>query len=251
MIQYLVPEIYYLLEGILAYEEGNHKVQLGPQDYLVTSDLESKFILSALSDVEFLYVSSAPGFSEVSQRLNELMQLAVDIEIKDGYTADHCYRIQQLSYRTGLELGLDSNSLFRLDNASYLHDIGKIKVPLEILQKPDKLSMDEWRIMQQHPIFGREFLENTLIKDAAPIVEQHHERLDGSGYPYHLAGDDIMVEASIVAVADSFDAMTTDRPYRARLSREDAYAELKQGAGIVYEQEVVKAFLSAVKKISH
>ncbi len=166
--------------------------------------------------------------------------------MKDGYTADHCRRLQRLSYATGQQLGLSQTELYRLDFGSLLHDIGKIEVPVEILQKPGKLTPGEWERVKQHPSLGREMLATTHVKEAGIVVEQHHERLDGSGYPYGLSGKDILTEAYIVAVADTFDAMTTDRPYRKALSDEVAFEEIRKYAGVHYPREVVDAFFEAV-----
>lgn len=226
------------------------EVILRPRDYLVTRDLEAPVNLVARSDVTLLYITSTPFFHEISNNIQQLMRLAVDIEEKDGYTADHCGRIQKLSYLTATELGLPPRQLNLLDYGAYLHDVGKIKVPLSILQKPGKLDRDEWQIIQQHPSFGRELLEPTFMKEAGKIVEQHHERLDGSGYPFGLMGEEILPESYIVAVADTYDAMTTDRPYRKALRPEVAFAELERYSNIHYPAEVVRAFASAVEKAS-
>ncbi len=235
-------ETYYILEGTLRH--GSAK--LGAGDYIVTSGLSEATTLSASSEVRFLYITTQPIFHRLSQELSQLMRLAVDVEVRDGYTAEHCERLQTLAYATGQELGLSSERLHLLDYGAYLHDIGKIKVPLEILQKPAALNASEWQIVKQHPTFGRELLETTFLSDAGTIVEQHHERLDGSGYPHGLAGDDILVESSIVAVADTYDAMTTDRPYRRALRPEEAFRELERYAGHHYPKEVVAAFVSAL-----
>ncbi len=239
-------ETYYILAGTLRYGAST----LGTGDYIVTSGLDEACTLSALSEVRFLYFTTKPIFHTLSQELDELMRLAVEVELRDGYTAGHCRRLQTLSYATGQELGLPPDRLYLLDYGAYLHDVGKVKVPLDILQKPSALSAPEWHIVKQHPTFGRELLETTYLKEAGAIVEQHHERRDGSGYPYGLSGDDILIESSVVAVADTYDAMTTDRPYRRALSPEQAFGELKQYAGLHYPKEVVSAFISALSRLS-
>ena len=176
------------------------------------------------------------------------MALAVEVELKDGYTADHCSRLQALSYATDQELGLSSTELYRLNYGAYLHDLGKVTVPIEILQKPAKLTAEEWTIMKRHPTTGREMLAATVLGDVGPLVEQHHERFDGSGYPYGLVGDDILPGAYIIAVADTYDAMTTDKVYRKDLGPKVSFAELTKYAGIHYAKEVVEAFFAAVKR---
>ena len=240
-------ETYYILEGRLRSDAASGSVSVGAGDYLVTESLAESYTLLAQTDVRFLYFTSQPTFHEISQELGELMRLAVEVEIKDGYTAEHCRRLQVLSYAAGQELGLTQDRLYLLDYGAYLHDVGKVKVPARILQKPSALTHAEWTIMKKHPIFGRELLEKTYLRRAGIIVEQHHERFDGSGYPHALSGEGILPESYIVAVADAYDAMTTDRPYRRAAPPEQAFAELRKYAGIYYPEEVVSAFISVVK----
>lgn len=248
-------ETYYLLEGALRYDPSGERrgrerpspLIVGPGDHIVTKALAEPVTFVAQRDVRFLYVTSQPIFHEVSQKVGELMRLSIEVEVRDGYTAEHCYRLQALSYATGRVLGLPPNRLYLLNFGAYLHDVGKIKVPAAILQKPAALTPDEWAIIKKHPTFGRELLESTFMSEAGAIVEQHHERSDGSGYPYGLSGDAILVEASIVAVADTYDAMTTDRPYRRASSPAEACAEIRRYAGRHYPVEVVEAFFEALR----
>ncbi len=242
-------ETYYIVEGLLRCDLPSGPLTVAPRDYIIAQGLAGPTIFSAQTAIRFLYVTSHPTFHEVSQKLNDLMRLAVEVEVKDGYTADHCRRLQVLSYATGRELKLPQERLRLLDYGAYLHDVGKVKVPLEILQKPSALNKAEWAIMKKHPVFGRELLEGTFMKEAGPIVEQHHERHDGSGYPYGLAGDDILLESAIVAVADTYDAMTTERPYKPALSPQEALAEINNYAGRHYPKEVVEAFVAVLDKV--
>ncbi len=241
-------EVYYLLEGSLRGDVPSGPLNVRVGDLLLTESLETPTILSADEDVRFLYVTSSPTFHEISGRLGELMELAVEVEIKDGYTAEHCLRLQRLAYETGRELGLTPDRLRLLSYAAYLHDVGKIKVPAAMLEKPAALTQDEWALMRQHPIFGRELLETTFMREAGRIVEGHHERMDGSGYPYGLAGGNILLESYIVAVADAYDAMTTERPYHKAVSHEEAVAEVRRCAGLHYPVEVTEAFFATLKK---
>lgn len=242
-------EAYYLLEGSLRCDLPSASVTVGPGDWLITDQLEEPTIFSAQTDVRFFCLSSRAMFHEVSDTLSELKRLAVEVETKDGYTADHCERLQTLAYATGRELGLPHHRLYLLDYGAYLHDVGKVRVPVEILQKPAKLTPDEWRIINQHPTFGREMLEKTFMKSSGSIVEQHHERFDGSGYPFGLSRDDILIESYIVAVADTYDAMTTDRSYRRALPQAEACEEIRKYAGVHYPKDITRAFFSAIKKL--
>ena len=244
-----VTETFHILAGQLNCALPSGPLVVTNRNRIVTKDLEEPIILSALTDAHLLYITTQPQFHAISEKLNQLRELAVEVELKDGYTADHCDRLQMLSFATGQELGLRTDRLLLLDSSAYLHDVGKIKVPLSVLNKPGKLTPEEWKVIEKHPTFGRELLENTFMKDAGVIVEQHHERWDGSGYPHGLSGNDILVEAAIIAVADTFDAMTTDRPYRGGLCREAALLELSKYAGVHYPEEVVLAFWAALDKL--
>jgi HD-GYP domain-containing protein (c-di-GMP phosphodiesterase class II) len=203
-------------------------------------------ILTAVTELVVLYVCSRPSFHLMSSELSNLLNAAVAVEQKDGYTADHCQRIQTFSEMVGKKLGLDPARQHNLLYGALLHDLGKVGVPDGILKKPGKLTADEWALMQRHTVIGRDMLVNTCFAAAALILEQHHERRDGSGYPRGLSGDEICLEAQIVAVVDSFDAMTTDRVYRPALPLEEVISELKGGAGRIYHPDVVEAFLPMI-----
>jgi putative nucleotidyltransferase with HDIG domain len=241
----IIKEVYYLLQGQLSFQNQERSTVLSASDYIIAEGLETPVAFQGMQDVTLLYFSFQPNFRGVGLEAEELMHLAETIEQKDGYTADHCKRIQDLSLRTGEAMGLSHDRLYLLNYGAYLHDVGKAKLPEGMLQKPGKLTDDEWVVMKQHPTLGRELLEHSFVQDVGAIVEQHHERLDGSGYPKGLKGLEISLEAYIIAVADTFDAMTTDRPYRKALPEAVAVAELYKYAGQHYPKEVVETFLKA------
>ncbi|MEW8986111.1 MAG: HD-GYP domain-containing protein, partial [Bacillus sp. (in: firmicutes)] len=206
----------------------------------------------AQTDVEFIYVTSQPQFQNYSSSLQEMLDLAVMVEEKDGYTAEHCERIKELSMLIGTKMELTTDELYILNLGAFLHDIGKVKVPDHILNKPGKLTDEEYEIMKMHTTWGRETLENTNIPElikAGKIVEQHHERFDGKGYPKQLQGDEILIQAAIISVVDTFDAMTTDRVYRKGLSVDTALAELERNIGTMFHPKVVETFFSIKDKI--
>ena len=133
----------------------------------------------------------------------------------------------------------------KLGYAALLHDLGKIAVPKAILQKEGKLSEEEFRLIREHPVIGGEIVQEiNLLQDMAPLIRHHHERMDGRGYPDGLAGKEIPLGARILAVADSYDAMRTDRPYRKGLTEAEAEAELKRHAGTQFDPEIVYAFIN-------
>jgi HD-GYP domain-containing protein (c-di-GMP phosphodiesterase class II) len=144
----------------------------------------------------------------------------------------------------GHELDLDRDALKRLELGALFHDIGKIGIPSEILQKPGPLTDEEFEIVKEHPELGERILEPIeRLSDVRPIVRACHERWDGLGYPDGKAGDEIPIEARIVLVCDAFHAMTTDRPYRGRLDAEVAVSRLRESAGTQFDPVVVGAFM--------
>ncbi len=163
------------------------------------------------------------------------------IEIRDSYTKGHSERVAFFSKRIAEAMGLKENEVKAIYIAGLLHDIGKIGIPDSILLKPGKLSDDEYEIIKFHPLLSYELLKHIdILKDSLPGIKYHHERWDGSGYPEGLKGQEIPLQARILAVADSFDAMTSDRIYRAGIPKTQAIAELRKLAGKHYDPEVVE-----------
>lgn len=169
--------------------------------------------------------------------------LAETIEKRDPYTGNHTKRVMEYSLALGRTLGLSEQELQRLELAAVLHDIGKIGVPDTVLLKKGPLDDDEFRQIKMHTIYGEEILcRIPQLSGIIPGVRHHHERFDGRGYPDGLKGDDIDIMARIIAVADTFDAMTTDRPYRRGFPFEEAFEELRKNAGSQFDPAVVEAF---------
>ncbi len=176
------------------------------------------------------------------------------IDLKDPYTRGHSQRVSDFSVAIAQELGLDADEVFRVRIASKLHDVGKIRVPDRILKKRKSLTDAEFREMRQHPLYGLEFLQENglldldLLRDTWPALSQHHERLDGRGYPHGLHGDEISRVGRIVAVADVFDAITSHRPYRPARTVEEAIAILRRIAGTELDSDCVEALVRAREK---
>lgn len=172
-----------------------------------------------------------------------LKALAQALETRDTETHGHSERVVTFSLRLGRELGLDKEMLNSLEFGSLLHDIGKIGVPDAILRKPAKLTEEEWVKMKMHPMYGQNILRDLpFLEGAAKVVGQHHEKWDGSGYPLGLKGEDIDLNARIFAVADAFDAMISDRVYRAGRPYKDAADELDRCADAHFDPKIVEAF---------
>lgn len=172
-----------------------------------------------------------------------LKALTAALETRDSETHGHSERVVSYSLRLGREYGLSSDEMKSLEFGALLHDIGKIGVPDSILRKPAKLTEEEWVRMREHPLHGQQILRGIeFLQGAARVVAQHHEQWDGSGYPLGLRGEEIDICARIFAVADAFDAITSDRVYRRGKSYEAAAQELDDWAGRQFDPKVVQAF---------
>jgi putative nucleotidyltransferase with HDIG domain len=172
-----------------------------------------------------------------------LKALTAALETRDSETHGHSERVVTYSLRLGREYGLNSEQMKSLEFGSLLHDIGKIGVPDSILRKPAKLTEEEWVRMREHPLHGQQILRGIeFLQGASRVVAQHHEKWDGTGYPLGLHAEDIDINARIFAVADAFDAITSDRVYRRGKSYEAAAQELDDWAGRQFDPKVVEAF---------
>ncbi len=182
---------------------------------------------------------------ELGQSKREtLLAISAALDVRDVETKDHSLRVQQTAVRLALEVGLPPRQVAVLEVAALLHDVGKIGVPDHILRKAGPLSEEEWAEMRRHPEVGYRLLRDFAhLRDAADIVYCHHERYDGTGYPRGLRGDDIPLAARIFAVADAYDAMTSERPYRAARSHKEALVEIRSLADTQFDPAVVEAFL--------
>ena len=199
--------------------------------------------LGIIDDVTALVerdILAATHFREINTLLHATVSMATSIsEQRDPYTAGHQSRVAEIAARIGLALNLDADQIEGLRVAGQLHDIGKISIPAEILTRPGRLSDMERRLIQLHPQSGYDILCDIPFPwPVAQVALQHHERMDGSGYPQGLKGTDILFDARIVAVADVMEAMSSHRPYRASLGPETAIAEIESGAGSLYDADV-------------
>jgi HD-GYP domain-containing protein (c-di-GMP phosphodiesterase class II) len=170
--------------------------------------------------------------------------LVAAVEVKDRETQGHNHRVAELCVQIGRDLGMTTSDLRTLARSGLLHDVGKLGIPDGILHKPGPLSDEEWVVMRTHPEIGLRILKRVgHFKRELLAVLYHHERIDGSGYPHGLAGDAIPLEARIVAVADTYDVLTSDRPYRRAMDRERANAIIRSEAGTHLDPRLVDALL--------
>jgi response regulator RpfG family c-di-GMP phosphodiesterase len=178
-------------------------------------------------------------------QLDALHRLALVAEYRDDNTADHMERVGELAAQLARRLDLDDRTVWLVRNAAPLHDLGKIAVPDDILLKPGRLSDEEYEVVKTHAVLGARVLANAeaeVLRTAERIARSHHERWDGNGYPDALAGDDIPVEATLVHVADVFDVLVHERPYKDSWTVEAAAEEIRRGAGTQFAPTVVEAF---------
>ena len=169
------------------------------------------------------------------------------VEADDDYTGQHCKGVVGLALAVAEQLDLDAEQRRNLEFGALLHDVGKIAIPKEIVNKPGKLNPEEWTIIKTHTVEGQRMLEQ-VGGLAREVIGSHHERWDGGGYPDGLAGEDIPLEARIIACCDTWNAMRTDRPYRRALSHEVALAELIANAGSQFDPRVVRALVEVVDR---
>jgi putative two-component system response regulator len=176
--------------------------------------------------------------------LDSIKVLAGAIDAKDPYTHGHSDRVRRMSMRIGTKLGFSQKKLENLVFGAALHDIGKIGIKDEILQKPEPLTPEEYQYIQSHTLIGAKIVEGIdFFKDKIPMIRNHHEHYDGSGYPDGLIGEVIPLEARIIAVPDAFDAMTSLRPHRRAFPVEDVLLEMEKGKGTRFDPQILEIFL--------
>jgi diguanylate cyclase (GGDEF)-like protein len=207
-------------------------------------------LVSAIAD----HLSAAIRTDDLYEQLTQSMigtaeALAAAMEAKDSYTANHASSIAELAVEVGRELELPESAIEDLRYGGIFHDIGKIAVPDAIINKPGPLTDEEFEVIKEHPAAGAEILAPVpFLYGVRTIVRHAHEHWDGSGYPDGLAGAQIPLGARVVLAVDAYHAMTSDRPYRSRMTHDEAYAELRSGAGTQFDPEVVDAVLSVLRR---
>ena len=237
---------YFILEG--QCKELKSKKLLTAGDLFVYDKEEEIITLHMLTDVVILVHSQRAEAIESFKESNGLIvRLLSDIQAKDHYTKAHSDRVFMLVKRMALKLGYHSNALFNINKAARFHDVGKIFIPDEVLNKPKALDPDEYDIIKKHVTLCESMILEKYNEEIYEIIVQHHERLDGSGYPRGLKADEISEPAKILAICDSYDAMTTDRVYKEGKSKAVAIQELIMLSGQYYDPELVAVFIEMIK----
>jgi HD-GYP domain-containing protein (c-di-GMP phosphodiesterase class II) len=213
-------------------------------------DEEDLFLFTSLADQAAIALDNSRLYRELEEMFFQTADSLSDaIEQRDPYTGGHTQRVTLYSQAIGKYLQLKPSERKWLKITSVLHDIGKIGIEDHILKKPERLSPQEFEMIKRHSEIGAKIVEHIRqLKEVIPGVKYHHEQVNGKGYPDGLMGKDIPVLAKIVAVADTYDAMTTDRPYRKAMEKEEAIEELKRCSGTQLDKEVVEAFVQAFQR---
>ncbi|MGD0153487.1 MAG: HD domain-containing phosphohydrolase [Thermacetogeniaceae bacterium] len=227
-------------------EDGDDALQL------IRTAENDLFRIKYSEGMAYLYQSvvSEIGALQIKDAFPALQTFIALINSKDKYTYGHSERVISYALALADKLNLTNDEKDTLRFAAYLHDIGKIEIETGLLTKETRLNKEEWKTMENHPILGSEMLKPLIsFLPVVPIIRSHHENYDGSGYPDKCRGEDIPLMARILRIADSFDAMTTNRPYRKAMPLDEACAELQARAGTWYDDHLVQLFLDVVKNI--
>ncbi len=240
-------------------EDEKYGFSLGAVDY-ITKPISPPLVKARVKSQLVIYDQARHLEKLVQERTQELIQTRYEIirrlgraaEFKDNETGMHVVRMSWFSRYLAEEIGQSDEWCDLLFNAAPMHDIGKIGIPDRILLKPGKLDPDEWEIMQKHALYGAEILgehASPLLQMAKEVAITHHEKWNGKGYPHGLRGDDIPLSGRIVAIADVFDALTSERPYKRAWSEEEAVALLQKEAGEHFDPALIPPFINCLPRI--
>ncbi len=223
--------------------------------HIAADDLGYKVKVSGNDEVSELgeaFNAMADSLADSRKKLNDYFYRVVQslvkiLEAKDIYTQGHSERVSEYAQKIAQVMGFSEEKVEMVRRVAELHDIGKLIIQENILNKKGKLTDEEWKIVKDHPAVGESILKPTFIEpELLAVIRSHHERYDGTGYPDHIKGDQISIFAQIIAVADSYDAMTSARAYRPALTNEKAMEELRNNCGTQFNTQVVNAFLQVL-----
>lgn len=246
-----IPVIF--ITAMISVEDELKGLELGANDY-ITKPISPPIVMARVRTHLALYNQNRELDRKIFEKTRELQQTRLEVvrrlgraaEYKDNETGLHVIRMSLFARMLALKAGMSEADADTLMHAAPMHDIGKIGIPDSILQKPGKLDPDEWEIMKTHAVIGAEIIgddASALMQMARQVAISHHERWDGTGYPHGLAGEHIPRIGRIVAIADVFDALTSERPYKRAWSIEAAFEHLEKGAGAHFDPVLVPLFL--------
>jgi len=233
--------------GFSDIEMAMESIQLGAHDYLSKpfDPTDTIVLIRKLVEKQCLQADNIQLFDTIKV-------LAMALDARDNYTHNHSQEVMEYSVAIAREMGLSVREIEIIRDAGALHDIGKIGIPDAVLLKPGRLTDAEYEQIKKHPEIGKNILEPVkCLADKIPLIYHHHERIDGAGYPVGLVGEDIPLGARILAVADSYQAMTSDRPYRKALSMQVAISELEKFKNRQFDSKIVDVFLRILKRMGN
>ena len=239
----LIPVV--MITGLTARQDRVRGIEAGADDFLSKPVYPEEL---------FARVKSLLKLKEFTDELENaeavLVALALGVEARDPYTGNHCERLARYAVDLGQEIGLDSECILALKRGGYLHDLGKVSIPDEILKKGTRLTPEEWEQMRQHPIIGESICRPLRsFRHVLPIIRHHHEHWDGSGYPDQLRHYDIPLLARILQVVDVYDALRTARPYKPALTHDEAEHTMKEEARRgLWDPELVQKFFAMLRR---
>ncbi len=220
---------------------------------IIPYDKETIDLMKFFASQAAVAIQNANLIEEIKEiQLEAIYMLSTAAEFKDKVTGDHIKRISRVSYLISRKMHFDREFCEIILYASPMHDIGKVVIPDQVLNKPDRLEPKEWKIMKKHTIYGAQIIgdsKHKLFQVAKNIALYHHERFDGTGYPYGLSGDEIPIEARIVQVADVFDALVSERPYKTAWTFDDALEYIQDMRGTQFDPEVANSFVELQETI--
>jgi putative nucleotidyltransferase with HDIG domain len=238
-----------LAESTRAVSEGQYDTRVEVRGTAELADLSENF--NRMSESISTAVNNLKRAARENHELfiNSIRALAAAIDAKDPYTRGHSERVARYSSLVAKEMGLPSEDVRRVRLSALLHDVGKIGIDDRIIRKPTALTEEEFEIMKSHPVKGAAIMDAIPeLHDVIPGMKHHHERWEGGGYPDGLAGEEIPLQARIVSVADTFDAMTTTRPYQRAMEISYVFQRIRQLAGVRYDPAVVEALVQSYEK---
>jgi putative two-component system response regulator len=240
----LLPII--VVTGLEDYEARMKALSLGADDFINKPITDQELVTRVRNHLRIKELTD-----QLENAENIILALVRIMEAKDPYTRGHSERVSRYSRLLAQELGMSDEKLQLLGRAGMLHDVGKLGIDDAIIRSPDELTQEEREKVHSHPSKGSELISSlSSLADALALIESHHERFDGTGYPHRLAREEIPLEARIIAVADTFDALTTDRPYRKALSIDEALDEMQYGAATgQLDPRLVDTFIALMNRL--
>lgn len=236
----LIPVV--MITALHGEPEKLRAIEAGADDFLNKPFSKAELVARVRALLRLKRYTDELEFAETT-----LLSLGLAVEARDPYTEGHCQRLARASVALGQRLGLPEESLSALRRGGYLHDIGKVGIPDAVFLKPGRLTAEEWVVMKRHPVIGEEICKPLRsLAPVLPIIRSHHERWDGSGYPDGLKGEAIPLLARVLQVVDIYDALRTERPYKAALSVEAALEQMqREGKAGLIDSSLLDVFLRA------